>query len=227
VTRTALDGRLPSAGTVLPRRHRPVGRALAGGFAIAAALVLVASAYLDAQPARGGPTVVAATPLAEGTRLSEADLRTVEVRLPAGTAVTAFRSASSLVGRTLAVALAPGELLTSSELVPPDTAPALRPVPVSVPATDLVDLADGQRVDVLLTVGTAPDTRTSMLVRSAVVMSEAQPSGAFSTGGGSEVVTLGVASLAEVEAVISAEHAGTLDLVVGEVSDGSGLGSAP
>lgn len=229
---TPVNGRSPAgfpgaAGTLGLRRRLPNGRAVAGGFAVAAAAVLVFGAYLSTRPAHGSPGVVAAAPLAAGTTLTAGDLRAVDLRLPAATGAEAYRDPTDLVGRTLAVRLDAGELLTPAELTPHGGTPRLRPVSVSVPAGDLVDLAVGDRVDILVTEGSNPDTRTTMVLRGAQVISAAQPSSALADANSGDIVTLGVSDLAEVEAVVTAEHAGTLDVVVGEPSDGSGLGAAP
>jgi len=222
VSDTALP---PAAARIFPRRRLPGVRVLAGGFAVAVAAILVFVAYLGAQPGRGQPGVVAAGPLAAGTRLTPADLRVVDVRLPEAVRFTAFSRVGQLLGRSLSVSLAAGELLTRSELVARAATPALRPVPVTVAPSDVADLAAGDRVDVLLTEGSAPGTRTRMVLRGAVVESTSQPSNSLAGSGQSDVVTLGVATLPEVEAVVGAEHAGTVDLVVGEPADGSGLGA--
>jgi Flp pilus assembly protein CpaB len=213
-----------TAGRLGPRRTLPTGRAVAGGFAVALAAVLVFGAYLGTRPERGHPWVVAAGPLAAGTTLSAADLSSASLQLPAPTARLAFPSVSALLGRTLAVPLAAGELVTPGELTATGAAPPLRPLPVTVSSADLVDLAPGERVDVLLTEGTAPRTRTTILLRGAEVMSTAQPAQGLAGAQETEVVTLGVATLTDVQAVVSAEHAGTVDLVVGEAADGTGLG---
>ncbi|MHB8505889.1 MAG: hypothetical protein ACYDEN_09250, partial [Acidimicrobiales bacterium] len=67
---------------------------------------------------------------------------------------------------------------------------------------------------------------TAVLLRGAEVMGVTGAAGGLLSAGGngSEVLTLGVSTLAEVEAVVAAEHAGVLDVVAAEPSDGVGLG---
>jgi Flp pilus assembly protein CpaB len=195
-----------------------------GGFAVAAAVVIVFAAYVGSSPGRGRPWVVAAAALPAGTRLTTADLTTTTLRLGTGpTSTDAFGSPAPLVGRTLAVAVDPGELILGGELQAVGTVPTLRPVPVTVPPADLVDLGPNDLVDILATTGDTTSTRTAVVVRGARVESTAQPSGG-DLGSGDDVVTVGVGTLAEVEAVVAAEHAGTVDLVVGVPGDGSGPG---
>ncbi len=168
---------------------------------------------------------MAARPLPAGTRLTPDDLTMTSLTLGHGsTAAAAFETSAALVGRTLAVPVDQGELILGTETQVPAAGAALRPVPVTVAPTDLVDLDTGDLVDVLETSGTTPEARTSVVVFGARVLSTAQPSSGLLGSGGTSVVTLGVGTLAEVEAVVAAEHAGTVDLVVGQPSDGVGLG---
>jgi len=221
-------GRRPAeAGPAWPG-WRPAGRAIAGGFAVALAVVVVFGAFLDSRPLPGPPVVVASHLLPAGTRLGPTDLRSVRLPLPPGPAGWSFRSAAGLDGRTLEVAVAAGEPLASDDLSPLGRRPSLRPIPLVVPADDLVAVGPGQDVDVLVTYGSAPSTRTSIVLRGATLVAVAPPAAdSFAGGTSGEVVTLGVTSLAEVEALVAAEHAGSLDLVAAEPGDGNGLGPGP
>jgi Flp pilus assembly protein CpaB len=213
------------AGRTGRRRALPPGRAVAGGLAVALAVVVVFAGWVDARGASARTWVVASSALPAGTRLTAADLTTATLRLGDGPAASsAFGRPSALIGRSLAVAVTPGELILRSEVPAATTGASLRPVAVSIAPGDLVDLAAGDLVDVLETAGTAPDTRTTVVVRGARVLSTAQPSSGLLGSGGDDIVTLGEATLAEVTATVSAEHAGTLDVVVGEPSDGDGSG---
>ena len=230
-TTAAANGRDPldrPAGRAGRRRALPPRRAVAGGFVIAVAVVIVFAGWTDTHPGSGRRWVVASHALPAGTRLTANDLTTTTMGLGHGsTAASAFASPSALIGRELAVALGPGQLLLSSEVPSSFGGRALRPVPVTVAPTDLVDLAAGDLVDVLQTTSTGPATATTVVVRGARVLSTVQPSAGLLGSGGNEVVTLGVATLAEVTATVIAEHAGTVDVVVGDPSDGSGLGAGP
>jgi Flp pilus assembly protein CpaB len=217
------------AGRAGRRRALPSGRAVGGGFVIAVAVVATFAGWIDTHGGTGTRWVVAAAALPAGTRLTTADLTTTTLRLGQGPVATdAFAAAGALLGRELAVAVTPGELILRSEVPIGAAAPLLRPVPVTVSPTDLVDLAVGDLVDVLESPSSeATATTVTVVVRGARVLSTTQPSGGLLDSGGTEVVTLGVATLAEVTATVIAEHAGTLDVVVGEPSDGSGPGAGP
>lgn len=213
-----------AAGRVGRRATLPRGRAVVGAFAVAVAVVLVFSAFVSARVRGERAWVVARTALPAGTRLSARDLATTSLGLGSGgAAADAFGSPAALVGRTLAVTVGPGQLVLGSELSPPGTGPHLRPVPVTVPPADVVDLSAGDLVDVLATASSGHGTR--LVLRGARVLAIAQPSGGLASSGQGQVVTLGVRSLAEAEAVVAAQHAGTLDLLAGEPSDGQGSGA--
>jgi Flp pilus assembly protein CpaB len=218
-----------SAGRAGRRRALPGGRAVAGAFVIALAVVLVFAGWADSRPGAGSAWVVAARDLPAGTQLTSADLTTTVLRLGRGpVAAAAFARPEAVVGRVLAVPVGSGQLIVGTETRTAASAAALRPVPVTVASTDLVDLSAGDLVDVLETAGTSGGGgggRTSVVVRGARVLSTEQPSGGLVGSDDGPVVTIGVSTLAEVEAVVAAEHAGTVDLVVGEPSDGVGPGA--
>lgn len=214
----------PSAGRAGRPRPLPSGRAVVGAFLIAAAATIVLAAWLAATGNHGRRFVVAEGPLAAGARIGPADLGTETMTLPRDTAAAAFASPAALVGRTLAAPLSAGEVVQQSMLVARGAEPGLRPVTVSVGATDAADLSAGALVDVLETSGNAPAAHTSMILRGARVITVAKPGSSLIDSSSGTAVTLGVASLAEVEAVVHAEHTATVSLVAGEPSDGTGLG---
>jgi len=198
---------------------------VAGAFAVAVAVVLVFTTVASAHGRDGGTWVVARTELPAGTRITAGDLTTATLGLGSGaTAGSAYRSAGALVGRTVAVDVGSGQLMLRSELAPPGAAASLRPVPVTVSSADVVDLAAGDLVDVLVTPTNGHGT--SVVLRGARVLAVASPSESLASSGQGDVVTVGVRTLAEAESLVGAEHGGTLDLIVGEASDGSGVGAA-
>jgi Flp pilus assembly protein CpaB len=213
-----------STGRNLGRRPGMVsGRALGGALLIAAAAVVVFAAWLGTTRRSGHPIVVASHPLAAGSILGPSDLRTVEATLPAITLAHAYQSVAAVVGRTLAAPLGPGEVVQSSDLVPAGANPPLRPVTISINAADASSLAVGDLVDVVVTNGSAASSPTDVVVRGARVMSVTAASGGLAGPDATATVTIGVADLSEVTAVVHAERTGSVDVVVGEPSDGAGL----
>jgi predicted ABC-class ATPase len=64
------------------------------------------------------------------------------------------------------------------------------------------------------------------VVRGATLIDVARSSTNLLSPGASGQVTLGVATLAEVEAVVQAAHSATITLIAAEPSDGAGPGPA-
>jgi pilus assembly protein CpaB len=224
----APSGRGLSAGSVGRRRPLPSGRAVFGGSLLAAAATLVLTAWLAATGNHGQRWVVARHDLATGARLGPDDLTTELMTLPKGaTAAGAFHSPTALSGRILAAPVLAGELVQQGALVRPGEQPDLRPVTITLDAADTTDLSSGTLVDVLVTEGSGTQAATSVVLRGAQVLDVAAPSSSLLASTSGDDVTLGVSTLAEVEAVVHAAHTGTLSVVVGEHSDGAGLGPVP
>jgi Flp pilus assembly protein CpaB len=188
--------------------------------------VLVLTAWLGAGRSSDQQWVVARRPLAAGTRITPADLGTESMSLPADpTGAQAFHSPAALSGRVLAGPLLPGELVQQGALVPSGTQPSLRPVTVSLDAPDALDLSTGTPVDVLVTDGSDPGSATTVVVRGATVLDVTSAGSSLISSSGGGTVTVGVSSLAEVEAVVHADHTGSVSVVVAQRSDGTGLGA--
>ena len=194
----------------------------------AAAVVVFAVSVAGASSAHGRPWVVAARPLAAGTILAPDDLRMSTMRLSATTGSLAFGHTSPLLGRTVTVALEPGELVETTMLAPASSQPPLRPVSVSVDPVSVTNLVPGQPVDVLAVAGGGGSNpgSVSVVVRGATLLALERPSSGLLAPTNTSQVTIGVATLAEVEAVVAAAHAGTVALVTAETSDGVGPGPA-
>lgn len=209
------------------------GRVIVAGFLIAAAAVIVFAAVLSASGGRGASYVVAGRALPAGTVIAPGDTTTVKINLPGGVRGVSFRSGAMVVGRTLAVAAEPGQLIESTMLAAPGTA-GLRPVSVAVDPDSLGSVGTGELVDVLATQsGPGPGTGgsgagVSVVIRGATLLAVESGGSSLLPGSSSgTVVTLGVATLAEAEDVIQAAHSGTVDLIQAEPSDGSGTGPGP
>jgi Flp pilus assembly protein CpaB len=213
------------------RRSIPTGRALAGGFLVAVAAVIVFTAVIASTSRHSQQYVVAEEAIPAGSIIGPGDLSQAKMNLPAGAASDAFRQAGPLVGRTVAEGIQPGELVEQSMLVPAGTQPATRPVSVAVSASSLSGLAPGTTVDVLATEGTGTSAAVSVVMRGAVLIAANNPtSGGLSaslSGSSTSIVTLGVDTLSEVEAVVQAAQTGTISLVAAEASDGVGPGPVP
>lgn len=208
------------------RRALPTGRAVVGGFLVALAAVVVFAAALSGSNNHERTYLVANQPLAAGTVITTGDLGTARMQLSSASSSLAFTDSGSVVGRALAVPVQAGQLLQTSLLAPSSPQSPLRPVAASVDPDSLGDLTAGEKVDVLVTVGTGTSTQVSAVMRGAELMEVGHSSsGVLSGPSSSVVVTLGVSTLAEVEAIVRAQSAGTVSLVAAEPSDGTGPGS--
>lgn len=208
------------------RRTLPTGRAVLGGFLVALAAVVVFAAALSGSGNHERTYVVASQALSAGTVITVGDVGTARMQLPSGSRTSAFTQPSSLVGRALAVPVQAGELIQTSMLTPASPQSSLRPVNASVDPDSLADLTSGEKVDVLTTTGTGSSTQVSVVMRGAVLVDVGHmSSGVLSGPSSSVVVTLGVSTLGEVEAIVQAQAAGTISLVAAEPSDGTGPGS--
>lgn len=230
--RAGIDGAAGApAGTIIGHRvSRSGARFLFGGMLVAAAAVLVFTAALAASRNHDGSYVVADRPLPAGTVIGPDDTSTVRLGLNGATSSSAFRQASLVVGRTLAVPVGPGQLIMSSMLTTSGGA-GLRPVSVPVDPDSLAALSTGVSVDVLAVPGgsgsaaSASSSTMSVVMRGATLLSVSRPSSGFlSNSGTSVVVTLGVGDLAEAEQLVAAAHTGTIELVRAQPGDGTGLG---
>jgi hypothetical protein len=219
-------GRTRTVGTGR-RRALPAGRAVIGGFLVAVAAVVVFAASLAGSSHPGQSWVVTARPLAAGTILGPGDLTSATMKLSRSAASLAYGQPALVEGRALAVALPSGALVQNPVLVPASQRPRMRPVSVAADPVSLTGLTPGEPVDVLATQGTGSGTAVAVVIRGAILMAAAQPgSGALNAGGPGQV-TIGVSTLAEVEAVVQAAHAGTITLVAAEPTDGVGPGAGP
>ena len=218
-SRVAGDGPWPSHGegrTILRRRTLPGGRAVIGGLLIGAAAVITFAAYTGAtRPARQ-LYLVAAHPLAPGTRIAAADLRVVALDLPdAAVRSEVFESEAGLVGASVIAPIAQGSLIEASEVVGRGGAPGTREISVSVDASRAVGgtLKPGEFVDVLSTFGQGAASSTVVMVPHVEVL-EITAAGAGAVGSSdTEVIVLAVPDGTSAEAVADANTATQLSLV--------------
>jgi hypothetical protein len=200
--------------TIHPRRGLPGGRAVVGGFLVAAAAVGVFAAVSGTNQGPSTAYVVAATDLPAGRVLAPEDLDTVAVDLPDGQAAAAYRDPPSLVGKVVLASVAEGELLQASDI---GQAPggAVPTVAMSLPSAAALggDLRPGDLVDAYVTFGTELDATTRLVVPGATVVSASSPSDDVVAEAGTVQVRLAVADPAERIELVHAINAGTVTLV--------------
>lgn len=159
------------AGAGRPRaRSVPGGRAVLGGFLVAAAVVGLfwASSRPGAPSAR---YVVAGRDIAPGARLAAGDLRLQALDLPPALAGRAFSDPAALEGAVAVGPLAAGELVQASAVVAKPSSPSSREVSVAVPAATLPPgLETGERIDLVATFGAGGDAFSTYVVRQAQIV---------------------------------------------------------
>lgn len=225
---------LPRAGVIGARtRALRGGRPLLGGLLVAGSAVLVFATTIGGVGGHRRAYVVAADGLPAGTVIGPGELTTVRMELPSRASSLAFSSPSQLIGRSLEVPLAAGEMVEASMLAPQSGRSTLRPVSIPVDPASLVDLSEGASVDVLATTGAGDagagqtgQPSTTVVMRGAVLRSVSKPGSGLipSSSGSTTVVTLGVSTLSEARMLVSAAHRGSVELVQAEPGDGSGPG---
>lgn len=146
------------------RQALPSGRAVVGGFLVAAAVVgVVAVSTSGAGTPRDSYAVVTAD-VDAGDVLGPGDLDLVPLDLPDAQRAVSYTDLAVLAGATALAPLAAGQLVQSSDVAKPPGGPGLASVSLPVePARALEgDLRRGDRVDVIATTteGGGPSTRT-------------------------------------------------------------------
>ena len=203
-------------GRTLRRPGGLGGRAVVGGFLVAAAAVGIFAAYARAT---GGPStsyVVARADLPVGKRLEAVDVGLAPMALPDELRARAFDDPGVLVGTTLLAPLAKDELVQASHVVRAGGDAGTTEVSLPLDASRGVGgrLKPGERVDVLSTFGTGADAYTRVMARRALVVRSEVGPGALGEGN-TLVVTLAVATPVEALAVSHAAYAGQVTLVRG------------
>lgn len=222
--RKSVDNGVPDRRVVGRKRALPSGRALFGGFLVAAAALVVFAAVLAGTGAGTAHNfVVASRSLQAGSVIEPGDLSMKSMRLPSGVAAFAFKDPGRVVGRTLAITISQGELLETSSLIAGTTS-QLRPVTIPVDQASLVSLFAGEPVDVLEATGSSGSASITVVLRGVTLLAVSRGSSGLLSNPSASAVTLGVPTLDEVETVLAASHAGTLTLVAAEPSDGVGPG---
>lgn len=193
---------------VTHRRTLPGGRAVVGGFLVAASASGVFAAW---SAASSGPTaryVVMAADVAPGERIERGDLALVAIDLPRAQRLLSFTDPDVLVGATAIAPLVDGQLVHASAVAKPVGAPERAQISLRVEPGAAVggDLRPGDVVDVIATYTAGGEPVTSTISRGALVVklvTDDQRVGA----GGSVVVVLAVRP-SELEPIASAAAAG-------------------
>jgi hypothetical protein len=211
----------PGSGARPLRRRRslPGGRAVVGGFLVAAAAVGLFASYLQATSRQAARYAVARRSIGVGQPVEAADVALAGIDLPASLAGHAFRSTGAVIGL---VALAPvgvGELLQDGGLARRGAALGGRQVAVPVDPSQLDALQVGGWVDVLVTSGQGTDSHTDVVASGARLLGVIRPRSTLGVSS-TPVVQLDVPDFDTVKALVQAAHDGALTLVPAPGSGG-------
>jgi hypothetical protein len=209
----AVDGARP----LRRRRPLPGGRAVVGGFLVAAAAVGIFAAYTGATTEHGVTYVVARHTLTVGQRITSGDLTTASMVLsPSLGSQLAFRDPGRLVGAMVVGPVHAGELIQASSVVAGADASSDRQLSFPIASSRAVDgtLQVGDLVDVLATYGSGAAATTVAVVRQARVVARSDAASTLDpAGGASETITVGLARSVDSLAVAQAVDAGQVMLV--------------
>lgn len=219
----------PSTGASRPVRRRqslPTGRAVVGGFlvALSALGIFVAYTRVTAEPATR--YVVARQDLRVGAQILPGDVALLPMELPRAVIdrKVVFTSASGVVGATVLSPVRAGELLQASDLVRKGSGEGDVEVSFAIDAARAVagELAPGERVDVVTTVGTGPESFSLIVVGDALVLRVDKRSATL--GDESTVVMLALPSRDDAVALSHAVTTGEITLIR---TTGARAGSTP
>ncbi len=209
------------------RRGLPTGRALAGGLLVTMAAVVVFAAYAGANERPSTSVAVARRDLDPGQRLGADDVEVRSVEVASDIADRSFSDASALVGAVTLGPVGAGELVqegsvrlgsaaapgsASADATADDTGPEFS-FPVDRERALAGDVRPGEEVDLLATFGSGSDATTEVLARRARVLHVQEARTGTLGSSGRLVLTVGLASDAEVVDVAHASEVAAITLV--------------
>jgi Flp pilus assembly protein CpaB len=195
------------------RSSLPSGRAVVGGFLVAAAVVGVVAVISGGSGTPADAYAVVTADVDAGEVLRPADLELVPLDLPDAQRTVSYTDLSVLDGATALAPLTAGQLVQSSDVAKPPGGPGLASVSLPVePARALDgDLRRGDRVDVIATSteGGGPSTRT---VTAGALVIDVIEQGGGGLGGPSELSVELAVPPDDLEAVAEAGAVATVTL---------------
>jgi len=196
-------------------RGLPSGRALVGGLLVTMAAVVVFAAYAGAQERPTTSVVVARRALDPGERLTSDDLEVRTLSVPAELADRSFADASGVVGAVTLGPIGAGELVQEGSVrtVDRDSSGPEFSFPVERERALAGDVHPGEEVDLLATFGSGSDATTEVLARRARVLHVQESRNGTLGTSGRLVLTVELASGAEVLEVAHAAQVAVITLV--------------
>ncbi|MGI9120716.1 MAG: SAF domain-containing protein [Acidimicrobiales bacterium] len=201
---------------VRPQRRLPGGRAVVGGFLMAASAVGIFAAYTAASTGPDGSYAVVTVDVAVGQRLTPAVLDVVPLDLGVDQRRVAFGGdIGALDGATALAPLVAGQLVQTSDVAKPAGGPDRAQISVAVDpgnalGGDLGLLGSGERVAVIVTYtqGGAPETATVSSDATIVRVLD----GSERVGGGAGLTVVLAVPPGELEPIAQAAAAGVVSI---------------
>jgi Flp pilus assembly protein CpaB len=212
------------------RSSLPSGRAVVGGFLVAAAVVGVVAIASGGRRTPADAYAVVTADVDGGEVLGPEDLELVPLDLPDAQRAVSYTDLSVLDGATALAPLNAGQLVQSSDVAKPPGGPGLASVSLPVePARALDgDLRRGDRVDVIATSteGGGPSTRT---VTAGALVIDVTEQGGGGLGGPTELSVELAVPPDDLEAVAEAGAVATVTLArtTGVAADDRGAPPSP
>ena len=191
----------------------PSGRAVVGGFLVAAAVVGVVAVASGGSETPADAYAVVTVDIDAGQVLRPDDLELVPVDLPDEQRAVSYTDLAVLDGATALAPLAAGQLVQSSDVAKPPGGPGLASVSLPVEPARALDgeLRRGDRVDVIATSteGGGPSTRT---VTAGALVIDVTEQGGGGLGGPTELSVELAVPPEDLEAVAEAGAVATVTL---------------
>lgn len=209
------SGAGPAPREVRPPRRLPGGRAVVGGFLVAASAVGVFAAYTSAVSTPDDSYAVAGVDVQAGDRLSAAELLLVPIELPDDQRRLAFADLGLLDGATALAPLTAGQLVQASDVAKPVGAPERAQISVSLDPGNALGgdpalLGEGERVAVIVTYTQAGSPETTTVSDDAVVVRVID--GRDRVGGGAGLTVVLAVAPADLEPLAQAAAAGAISI---------------
>ena len=205
----------PPPREVRPVRRLPGGRAVVGGFLVAASVVGVFAAYTTATSSPDRSYAVVTVDVQAGERLSASDLSLIPLELPDDQHRLAFTDPQSLDGATALAPLAAGQIVQSSDVAKPAGAPDRAQISLSLDPGNALGgdpalLGAGERVAVIATYTRAGAPETDTVSDDALVVRVID--GRDRVGGSGGLTVVLAVSPADLEPLAQAAAAGVVSI---------------
>lgn len=221
VAEPSITDRPAAIRTIRRRSPLPNGRAVVGGFLVSVAALGVLVAWMEASREPDMLYVIANRDLTAGTVVQREDLAMAAMDLGSTTSRMAFTDSRQLVGTTVVARIGAGELVQPSDVVRRRASGRATEMSFSLDSDRALGgaIKPMERVDVIATFGSGPDSYTVAVVEGATVVDIAGE-GNFAGGRDRVRLRLALASARDSLALAHAVNAGEVFVVRASEAEG-------